>query len=216
MPTDGQVYKASDGNWYRWPDPKPYDSEEAALATAEPAEELPPPPPPRQATGDLLPTWATPLEPSSDRSVWWKQRRVHAAAGVGVALFAVLGVVSLVSGGDKVPSLRKAKTHDISGTFTLIDSDVDSDGSKCWGTGGYDDVEEGLEVTVRDEEGTLLGESELGDSRQHSELACVLSFEIADVPKAKFYSIEVGSRGDLNYSYSEMEEREWKVAFSLS
>lgn len=216
QPMEGQVYKASDGNWYRWPDPTPYESEEAAQAVfEEAAEELPPPPPPRpQPTGDLLPHWATPLDSADDRSVWWKQRRAHVAAGVVLAVLAVLGAVAVAGGGDKVPTLRAPETNTIRGTFTLTDSDGYSGSSSCSGDGGYGDVEAGLKVDVRDESQTLLGTGNLTSGVEMSD-GCTFRFVVNEVPKAKFYTIEVGRRGDLSYSHDEMEARGWSVSFTL-
>lgn len=36
QPTEGQVYKATDGKWYRWPNPTPYDTQQAATGIAPP------------------------------------------------------------------------------------------------------------------------------------------------------------------------------------
>ena len=35
-PPDGTVYLATDGRWYRWPDPRPYPSQDAAERQARP------------------------------------------------------------------------------------------------------------------------------------------------------------------------------------
>jgi len=100
QPADGQVYRASDGQWYRWPDPTPYPTEDAAKGTA-PA----PLPDPVAAVGWQQPTPAapsgwpptsgptTPL-PSNPVAVertgapWWRSTPAVAAAtfllGLGI------------------------------------------------------------------------------------------------------------------------------------
>lgn len=45
-------------------------------------------------------------------------------------------------------------------------------------------------------------------------IGCVVIFEV-EVPVEDFYSIEVGRRGDLSYSYEDLEEMDWAVALSL-
>ncbi|MCD9623933.1 hypothetical protein [Rhabdothermincola salaria] len=45
-------------------------------------------------------------------------------------------------------------------------------------------------------------------------LGCTVVFEV-DVPSEDFYVIEVGRRGELSYSRTELEERNWNVSLSL-
>jgi hypothetical protein len=114
----------------------------------------------------------------------------------------------------------------IDGTFTLYadeDSIITQTGEggpnviACAGSGGYDDIEAGLGVVVRNEDGTTIGTGELtqeGLDDPGSETECTFAFSI-DVPEAEFYSIEVGSRGELTYSAAEMEDQGWRVSFEL-
>lgn len=44
--------------------------------------------------------------------------------------------------------------------------------------------------------------------------ACLVYFEV-EVPASDFYTIEIGRRGELDYSLAEMQERNFYVAFSL-
>lgn len=81
-------------------------------------------------------------------------------------------------------------------------------------------MQPGTEVTVKDEDGTLLASGslqagELAEVLEGVLLFCEFPFTIEDVPDAKFYSIETGDRGELSYSKEEMEEMNWKVEFSL-
>jgi hypothetical protein len=106
--------------------------------------------------------------------------------------------------------------HTINGVFLTDTDGVGDSKTNCYGTGSYDDVSHGLQVVVRNESHKILATSKLG--KGHSGLAgfvCTFKFTIEDVPDAKFYSIEVGHRGDITYSAKELEKKKWKVAFSL-
>ena len=129
---------------------------------------------------------------------------------------ALLGLAACGGGGGQ----------ELSGTFTLIDSDIAGDWQSCSGTGGYDDFGPGMDVTVRDGENEIiatgttenLSSTEDADSEWASGDAsyfCTVKFSIDSLPRAEFYSIEVGHRGDLSYSRDELAEADWNVELSL-
>lgn len=107
----------------------------------------------------------------------------------------------------------------ISGYLQLVDSEIGETGSICYGTGGYEDIQGGMPVTIKDGQGKILalGKTSYGKrpKAQYSQVLCVFDFQVNDVPKADFYSIEVGHRGQLNYSYEELKKQGWKVSFSI-
>lgn len=108
----------------------------------------------------------------------------------------------------------------LKGKFQLVDSKIGGTASNCYGTGGYDDVEAGMPVTIRDGNGSILATGKVGDGTQpsdsqYSSVTCVFEFQVDNVPKADFYAIEVGRRGQLNYSFAEMQEKNWSVQLSL-
>jgi hypothetical protein len=88
------------------------------------------------------------------------------------------------------------------------------DGHRCAGTDGYDDIESGLQVTVTNESGTVIGTGDFGDGNITSG-TCVFQFTIDDVPKAGFYQVEAGRRGTLRYSYADMQSKSWHVDLTL-
>jgi hypothetical protein len=88
-------------------------------------------------------------------------------------------------------------------------------GNNCTGHGGYEDIKAGLQVTIRNEAGTVIGTGDFGGGTVLSFDACEFHFAIPNVPKATFYQIEAGRRGTLRYSYAEMQSKNWKVAFAL-
>lgn len=114
------------------------------------------------------------------------------------------------------PVGAREDTRKIHGTFTLTDNVLWDEPSICWGTDGYDDIKAGLGVTVRNQKGKILATSRLEQGvYQSGSRHCVFTFKIGRVPSARFYSIEVGSRGELTYSVKEMNKMRWQVAFTL-
>lgn len=102
QPMDGQVYKASDGWWYRWPDATPHDSEEAAQRS--PSAPMMPPPIPMQypaagwpQQGPVQPTAAAPAwgygGATADTSgSWFGRHKVLTAVGGVFALLLIGGM----------------------------------------------------------------------------------------------------------------------------
>lgn len=130
----------------------------------------------------------------------------------------------------------------ITGTASLVSEDVAGDWDDCTGTGGYDDFGAGMDVTIRDEDGTIVGSgttrnltvddqtvttdpeadlSPLESAAMGAEMlpfmegtACVIWFDVP-VEGADFYEVSVGSRGEMTYSRDELEDIEWHVDLSL-
>ena len=78
-----------------------------------------------------------------------------------------------------------------------------------------------MPVTVKDGTGKILAVGKTGfgskpkDGSMYSEVICIFEITVNNVPKADFYSILVGRRGELNYSFDEMKRRNWIVFLSL-
>ncbi len=97
------------------------------------------------------------------------------------------------------------------------------DGDLCYGKGGYDDIKEGAQVTIRDETDTVIAAGRLSEGQiKTTELGldlvsadCIFLFEVTDVPSANFYTVEVSHRGGLTYSLDEMDALDWEVSLSL-
>lgn len=137
-------------------------------------------------------------------------------AGLMAVSFLALLFASCGGGGDTAGQARN-----LSGIFTLSgyssSSHPQGDGGFCFGKGGYDDIQTGLRVVVTNGDGKTLATGSLGESKYNaSEYDCAFPIVITTpLPKADFYSVEVGSRGKLTYSYDEMAQRGWTVAFTL-
>lgn len=103
-----------------------------------------PAPVPQPPDAVVIPPVAAPS--GKRRRVWVALAAVVVLAGAAVAGFVLLGG----SESDEI-TLR--------GSFLLIDDDfgIGGDWNSCYGTGGYDDFKAGMNVTVRDGDGKIIG-----------------------------------------------------------
>jgi len=149
-------------------------------------------------------------------------------AGVAVAMIVRADIEAFR--GDRAPGATVAPTatdsHTLSGTFTLTDGAGSyragwTEGDPCSGSGGYADIRAGTQVVVTDGTGNVLAKSELGSGSglkgeiQDMVLSCKFNFDVSSVPKSDFYKVSVGHRGELTYSYAEMQQNAWTVGFTL-
>jgi hypothetical protein len=113
---------------------------------------------------------------------------------------------------------RGVEEHTLSGTVLLVDSTYFGarPGSRCTGENGYGDLGAGAQVVLTDDRGKTLSTGRLSDG-EFDGLGCVFSFALEDVTRADFYRLEVagGSRGQLQYSYSELADGDWSLQLSL-
>ncbi len=85
----------------------------------------------------------------------------------------------------------------------------------CFGLGGYDDIMSGAQITIRNESGDVVAVTELQpDPLSEATDECKFQF-VAEVPHATFYSLEMGRRGDMTFSFDELEERGWFVELGI-
>lgn len=105
--------------------------------------------------------------------------------------------------------------HNIKGSLTLKDDFFGGVGQFCNGKGGYGDIKSGRQVLVKDHKGETIATGELGIGKIISDNHCQFSIEVNGIRKAEFYTIQIGRRGDLTYSYQEMEEKKWELNVSL-
>ena len=127
-----------------------------------------------------------------------------------LGVLAVVGFVAIACGGSQ-PTLH--------GRLHLSTSDgVFHSGNKCHGTGGYDDLQQGASVTVKNEAGSIIATTSLDDGVSdpaYPTVACDFSFVVPNVPDAKFYTVEVSHRGALTYSKDQLTANGWKVEASI-
>ena len=114
-------------------------------------------------------------------------------------------------------------TRALNGTMTLDSSFTPSGsdakvGRNCRGESGYDDIQEGTQVTVRDGTDAIIATGRLSQGKLTAtgfSGRCRFEFTISDVPEASFYTIEVSRRGGLTYSAEELDGLSWMVSFIL-
>lgn len=111
-------------------------------------------------------------------------------------------------------------SYTIQGKLTLFDSGTSAMAHECYGFGGYSDIQAAMPVTIKDGTGNIIatGETSAGSKPSGSEYGsnqCIFVFKVDNVPKVNFYSVEVAHRGALNYSFEELQKRNWEVVFSL-
>lgn len=81
-----------------------------------------------------------------------------------------------------------------------------TDGGNCVLAGGYDDIQQGAQVTVKDQSGTIVGLGAL-DVGHIQTGRCVFGFGVDDLPEGKdFYTVEVSHRGELKYTREGLRE----------
>ncbi len=112
------------------------------------------------------------------------------------------------------------ETYTLTGSLTLIASGIRGDENFCYGTGGYEDLSGALTVTVKDGKSQIIttGLTNSGvrpKDDEYAKVTCIFEFKVEDIPKSDFYSIEIGRRGNLNYSFEDLENRNWNVEFSI-
>ena len=114
---------------------------------------------------------------------------------------------------------KGVEQHTVSGTVLVLDAAASYDlepGDECYGEDGYDDVNDGAQVVIADEDGTTLSTGRLSPG-EFDGLGCVFSFTLEDVSRADFYALNVAgeNRGELQYSYDELAKDDWSVELTL-
>lgn len=143
--------------------------------------------------------------------------------------------------------LNRDEKKTITGSVVLFDASGDGIGgslTNCYGDGGYDDVDSGAQVLVKNGDGKILATTTLqsgtgqtagdvlsdggvttttsyygyGSSFLNTVVRCTFPFQV-DVPAGeKFYAVTIGSnghRGTLTYSKDQMAKNDWKVDISI-
>lgn len=116
-----------------------------------------------------------------------------------------------------VPTAAPTATlYTLTGSMKLATASIEGSNLDCHGTGGFDDMTGGVEVVVRDQANTILATGRLGPGKKNTPgTSCTFPFTVSGIPEAPFYSVEVGRRGALTYSFADMVGAGWVVAFTL-
>lgn len=137
-----------------------------------------------------------------------------------IVLIVACGLLSVGCAIAEPTATPKPKTYALTGTFTLFDSDENWDREYyqqfgCQGSGGYGDVAQGLDVIVRDGQGEIIANGDLGKGKPLTATSCEFPLKVTDIPESDFYEVSVGRRGSTVYRRSELENQAWYLELSL-
>lgn len=142
-------------------------------------------------------------EPGPDRRLYRRNRLILGGVLLA-ALIAGAVIVSLIGSSD-----RPLKV-----TFALIDIGGDSDCSG--GDGGYDDIGPGMPLTVKDQDGKIIGSGTLPDKgEEYAGVGCEWTLHVMVPDDAQQYAVEGGSRGAVTFSHADLEEAHWEAHLSI-
>lgn len=104
---------------------------------------------------------------------------------------------------------RVLKEINVVGKFVIDDDSywldlIYASNGKCTGGGAYDDIYEGTRVVVRNGEGEKLTETALMEGRGNNS-RCTFKIEFTVLEGEDSYEVEVGRRGSLSYTESELK-----------
>lgn len=104
----------------------------------------------------------------------------------------------------------------ITGSVTLVNDDARwRERQACYGTGGYDDIREGATVEVMDGPGDVIAVGRLKVGVSTGPTLCAFAFDIAAVPDATIYQIEVANRAAPSYSREDLDRAGWEIHLEI-
>jgi hypothetical protein len=115
------------------------------------------------------------------------------------------------------PWSSSTSTFTVTGTFALHGTPDLGDGegqilvtdsdSTCAGENGYDDIQDGVEVTISDSSGKTLALGDLeGSTYEATHHTCRFDIVVDGVPSGRdFYRVEVSHRGEQQYTQADLE-----------
>lgn len=85
----------------------------------------------------------------------------------------------------------------------------------CYGDGGYSDIDTGMQATVHDAEGKVIGFATFTEPGVPASGRCTYTTVVPNVPESAVYGVEVGRRGEIRYKASELAAANWTAYLSL-
>ena len=160
-----------------------------------------------QECGAPVPVRAAMVSPISLPDEREPRRRRFGLLEVGLIAVALAVLVA------SIYSVRPTSDRNptVAGTITLFQEELVREGNSCVGTGEYDDLAPGGQVTVRNGDDETIATAELQASAWLGPAACRFSFTIPDLPRASVYIFAVTDREGVEYTRQELEERGWRV-----
>jgi hypothetical protein len=134
-----------------------------------------------------------------------------------IVLLTLGAVLVLIVAGALVYVAARPQPISVTGSVTITSS-IDG-GKTCQGVDGYDDIHGGASVVIHDSAGKVVATGALDDG-VGTELAtadiavtCRFDFTVRDVPRQKFYGVEVSHRGTVTFNAKQVSAG--PVALSL-
>lgn len=132
---------------------------------------------------------------------------------------------TMVGAGALAATAGPMVTHTITGTLELrgersgMYRDMMVIDGNCLGYGGYDDIQPGAAVTIRDgdDKTIAIGRLEIGSFEPVGTKTgkCTFPFTVENVPDVPFYSVEVSHRGQVFASRADLEATNWRFDLAL-
>ena len=108
-----------------------------------------------------------------------------------------------------------ARLPDLRGTVTLNSTSL-GPADNCRGGRGYEDIREGLLITVWDDASRVMATGRLSSgTRSPTGDTCTFSFRIQDITQSTSYTLQTEGRRGPTFSYDEVVSREWRLELSL-
>jgi hypothetical protein len=158
----------------------------------------------------------------------WSLKNVPFVVATGVAAVLALALILTLTigrsdGGSSAPATAESAASTDAGTVRIAVVMTLSDGKTaragCVGTGGYSDIGPGTPVRITNQAGDILSAGSLGEgvsSIVGNSATCMWTVGMKDIPAGeKFYSAEVGSRGQITKSADDLAASYWKFELSL-
>jgi hypothetical protein len=110
--------------------------------------------------------------------------------------------------------------HTLTGSVEILDTQDEpfTPGQGCDGseTTGYSDLSTGAQVTVKNGSGKIIAIGQINEGKPNYDGAtCTMPLRVSGIPKASFYQVEVSHRGELDYSYAQLQNRHWRGSLTI-
>jgi hypothetical protein len=181
---------------------------------------MPPPPPPSGYPASPAPV--APVPPGGGG----KTPLIIIAAVVALALIGAgvfLATRSSSPASKRTPSATAAPeatatpsgaTHTLTVVFGLYDSASVAAG--CVSQGSYADITADTTLTLKNASGAVIGTKALGQPHQDNTAgACIYTAKFTNVPDQDSYGLTLANHGDLTYSRSELQAKNWEADVKL-
>lgn len=134
-----------------------------------------------------------------------KRRGLILLGALGVVVAAGLGVSKATGGGGGAPTITLHGSQALMQDTGMYSSrNYSTYSGTCEGTGGYNDMAEGAEVTIHDAQNTVIATGHLNAGSDEGGM-CVFTWSIPDVPVQKFYGVQVTHRGTITFTAQDAE-----------